>query len=202
MRASDDPHSTVGGVEIRRIRDAEFERARALHNRFTAQDVPSEEMREWYASAPALFAGGFDADEMVGVVTGRRIDATRAQLAGLGVMPERRRQGIGAALVAAFEAGAERLGVERVSVASAGGYVDRFYAAQGYEPWTVLVRTPADATGDQADTQYEIVEERVEGEVRKRYVDAEGADFGFADEVGEAFGDDDAVFIMRKSLRG
>lgn len=97
------------------------------------------------------------------------------------VLPERRRQGIGAALVAAFETGAATIVVERVSVASAGGYVDRFYAAQGDEPWAVLVRTPADGPGDQPDPQYDILKAGVEHGVRTRYADPEGVDFGFAD---------------------
>ena len=197
---ADETPSTADGIEVRPIRDDEFERARALHNRFTAQSMPSEEMRPWYADTPELFAGAFDADEMVGVVTGRQADQTHAHLFGLGVMPNYRRQGIGAELVAAFEAGAANLGVDRVSVGSAGGYVDRFYAAQGYEPWTVLVRTPAEDEPVPPDGAYDVVEERAEDGVRKRYVDAEGADFDFAEEVGDAFGDDEAVFIMEKPL--
>lgn len=197
---ADEMAPTADCIDVRAIRNDDFQRACALHNRFTAQNMPGEEMRRWYADAPELFAGAFDADEIVGVVTGRRANQTHAHLLGLGVMPDYRRQGIGAELVAAFEKGAANIGVERVSVGSAGGYIDRFYAAQGYEPWTVLVRTPAEEEPVSPDGFYDIVEERVEDGIRKRCIDAEGADFDFAEEVRDAFGEKKAVFIMEKPL--
>ena len=82
--------------------------------------------------------------DLVGVCTGHRRGDASAELAGLGVLPERRREGIGTRLVEQFEENAAEGGFERISVGSAGGDVDNFYAALGYEPESELVRLDAE----------------------------------------------------------
>ena len=108
--------------------------------------------------------------DLVGVCTGHRRGDASAELAGLGVLPERRREGIGTRLVEQFEENAAEGGFARISVGSAGGDVDNFYAALGYEPESELVRLDA-------------------GVVDHEYLDA----------VRETL-DEEAIYIVRKSL--
>lgn len=188
-------------VSVESIERSEIEEVRRLHNQFTGQAVSVETMRSWFEDAPELFVGAYDDGEIVGVCVGRRHDADHAELAGLGVVPSFRREGVGTRLVAAFEAAAVAVGIDSVSVGSAGGYVDEFYTENGYEPESVLVRSaPGDLPDDYRDQEYDVVEETTDGETKKRYVDADGRDPGFLDAVRDAFGDEDAIYIMRKSL--
>lgn len=189
-------------VSIRPLEAPEIDAARRLHNRFTAQDVSLETIRSWYEDAPALFVGAFDGDEAFGICLGRRRTDVHAELAGLGLSPERRRDGIGTRLVERFEANAAATGIQTVSVASAGGYVDRFYAANGYSPESVLVRATGGLPENHRDRGFDVVRERTDGDTRKLYVDADHADPNpdFVAAVREAFGDDDAIYIMEKTL--
>lgn len=189
-------------VSVRPLSAPEIDSARRLHNRFTGQDISLETIRAWYDDAPALFVGAFDDNEAFGICLGRRHTDARAELAGLGLPPERRRDGIGTRLVERFEANAAAAGIETVSVASAGGYVDRFYATNGYSPDSVLVRATGGLPENHRDLGFDVVEERTDGDTRKLYVDADHADPDpdFLEAVRGAFGDDDAIYIMEKEL--
>lgn len=187
-------------VRIESASRSELDVARRLHNRFTDQSVSHETMHARYEAVPGLFLLAREDGEAVGVATGARRSETVAGLAGLGVVPERRGEGIGGRLLERFEAAAAEAGFSTVGVASAGGYVDRFYADHGYTAHRILVRRPADAElCDPATLGYEVHESRVEGATRKDYLAAEGVDQEVLDAV-RADLDEEAVYILRKSL--
>lgn len=80
-----------------------------------------------------------EAEQVVGVAYGwpRRLthpEDPSFMLDGIAVRQDRHRRGYGRRLLAAFEAAAGAYGTERVSVGSAGGYVEQFYMACGYRP--------------------------------------------------------------------
>jgi GNAT superfamily N-acetyltransferase len=191
-------------IDIERIPANELETARRLHNRFTAQSRSESTVREWYDRSPELFLFARPAGEgePIGVATGHPQDEATAELAGLGVMPSRRREGIGSRLLQQFEANAAAAGFDRVSLGAAGGYVDRFYADHGYEAHRLLVRLPADGSGpDPATAGFEVREEREDGQVRKYYLPADDVDQEYLEEVRSAL-DEGAIYVMRKKLDG
>lgn len=196
-------------VSVREVPAGDVDAAHRLHCRFTAQDVPVETVQDWYEDAPGLFVGAytdsetvedFEASDLVGVCVGIRRSDDHVELAGLGLPPALRRRGIGTRLVERFERNAADLGVERVSLGFAGGYVDHFYAGLGYAPGKILVRCPPG--NPHAREDFEVVAERDAGDVRKAYVAADEVDHDHLAAVREAFGDDDAIYVMEKRLDG
>lgn len=110
-------------------------------------------------------------------------------------MERRRREGIGSALLGAFEGRATILGFERVSLGSAGGYVEN-----GYSPESVLVRLDADEA--LPETAHEVIDGQVEDATRKRYVAPGDGGSAHLDAVRQAFSDSEAIYIMATDLDG
>lgn len=186
--------------EIRTISESDLPAFRRLHNRYVDRDESLETVRGWYDDHPDLLVGTYDGDELVGHALGRPHAEDEVELAGLSVAESHRRQGVGSALLDAFEERAASLGFERASIGSAGGYVDAFYAENGYEPESVLVRLDADAAVP--ETAHEVVEERVENGTRKLYVDPGQGGPERLDAVREAFDDPEAIYIVAKEIDG
>lgn len=188
-------------VAVRTVPASDVETVCRLHNDLTGDSLPVERLRAWHDETPGLLVGAYDeGDAVVGVCTGHAQTETEVHLAGLGVVPERRREGIGSALVERFEDEAAAAGFERVSLGSAGGYVDEFYAANGYEAESVLVRLPEGTTVEDAERRHEVERETVEDGTRKLYVAVDGYDPEYLAAVRSAFDDDEAIHIVAKSL--
>lgn len=188
-------------VSIRAISESEITLAHRLHNRFTGQGRSLDTIESWYEATPELFVGAYDGDEPVGICTGRTVSGETAELAGLGVDSSVRREGVGSRLVETFEENAARLGFERITVASAGGYVDQFYADCGYAPEEILVRvSPGELPAEYRNLGFDVVNEATEGETKKLYIDVEELDPEYLAEVRDAFGDDEAIYIMENAL--
>lgn len=188
-------------VSVSSLPAADLPQVRRLHNRFTDSSVSRETVESWYEDAPQLFVGAYEDDELVGYCLGLRRSEERVELHGIGVQPAYRREGIGTRLVEAFESRVARSDADRISVGSAGGYVDRFYRGNGYRPDSILVRVDPDESPANRDrTGFDVVDERREGDVRKLYVDVEEVDPVYINEVRGAFGDSEAVYIMEKAV--
>lgn len=185
-------------AEIRTVRESDLPAFRRLHNRYVGRDESLETVRNWYRELSDLLLGAYDEDSLVGHGLGRPHSDDRLELAGISVVGPHRRQGIGSALLAAFEERAGELGFQQVSLGSAGGDVDQFYLENGYEPESVLVRLDADSSVP--ETRFEVIEERVTGDTRKLYVDPGAGDFAHLDAVRESFGDSQSIYIVVKSL--
>jgi len=184
-------YRTVPGPDIGALRD--------LHVTYAGGEATLDEVREWHRAHPTLLVGAYD-DELVGYCLGIR-DGTTVELRGIAVVESHRRNGVGTELLDRFEDRARDCGVERVTLGSAGGYVDEFYRANGYEPASVLVRLDPDEVPDDYDERgYPIVDERIEDGVHKCYVGVDGFDPDYPAEVGEAFGDSEAIHVMEKRL--
>jgi hypothetical protein len=93
------------------------------------------------------------------------------------------------------------VGAERVTLGSAGGDVDEFYLANGYEAESVLVRLAA-VPDDYRDRGFDVVERRTNDEVEKLYVGVDTHDHGLLDRVRETFDDPEAIFVMEKRVGG
>ena len=155
----------------------------------------------WYDDHPGLFVGAYDGGGVVGFCAGRARDGPSVELVGIAVDDSHTRRGIGSRLLDAFEDAVASLGHDRVSLGSAGGYVDEFYLANGYEPESILVRLhPDDVPEDHRDLGFEILRERVDDGTQKFYVAPGGHDPERVEAVRGAFGDPDAIYIMEKFL--
>lgn len=78
-------------------------------------------------------------EQVIGVIFGwpRRLDAPEDEsfcIDGLAVREPFQGHGYGSKLIKVFEAAAREYGFERLSVGSAGGYVEHFYIKNGFQP--------------------------------------------------------------------
>lgn len=188
-------------VTIRRVKDDDVALARDLHNCFTAQDRSIATVRSWYEAVPGLFLFAVDGD-VIGVCTGRPQGDQEVSLAGIGVESSRRGEGIGTQLVRQFEENAREVGIDRVSVASAGDRVDDFYIDNGFKPEKILVMDPAGEPGDYDGTDFDVEWDRNEDGSQKCYVNVTEHDTTVLETVRDEFDDDNASYIMVKELSG
>jgi|GEM_PF-3363932 len=187
-------------VAIRRVDDGEVGHARTLHNRFTDQEQSPDTIRSWYAAVPWLFLFAVEDDAVLGGCTGRPRGPRAVSLAGIGVEPDRRGDGIGTRLLEQFEANATTHGIDRISVASAGGRVDGFYRDNGYSPVKILVMNPGGGPSTYADTGFDLTWDRNDDGSRKCYVDVADHAAATLARVREVFDNEHAIYIMEKDL--
>jgi ribosomal protein S18 acetylase RimI-like enzyme len=204
-------------VAVRRVPESDFDAVyQLLCERVGGRDRAS--VQSWYDDHPELFHAAYDdnragggaadvataggaADGVVGFALGRERGDDHVELAGIGVREAYTRLGIGSRLLDAFESAAADAGFERVSLGSAGGYVDEFYLANGYEPESILVRLhPEDVPENVHELGFEILRERREGDTRKFYVAPAGDDPERVEAVRSAFGDPQAIYVMEKTV--
>lgn len=201
-------------VAVRRVSESDFDAVyQLLCDRVGDRD--RERVRSWYDDHTELFrvadddgseAGqasdsGTPSAGVVGFALGRERSDTHVELAGIAVREAYTRRGIGSRLLDAFEAGATEAGFERVSLGSAGGSVDEFYRANGYEPESILVRLhPTDVPENYRDLGFDVLRERREDGVQKVYLAPGGYDPGRVEAVRVAFGDPQAIYVMEKPV--
>ncbi|PSQ19088.1 hypothetical protein BRD00_02245 [Halobacteriales archaeon QS_8_69_26] len=147
-------------TEYRPVDEADLDEFRRLHNRYVDRDESPGTVRGWYEDHPELLVGAYRDGDLVGHCLGQPGDDGVVELAGIAVENDHQRRGIGTGLLAEFEARAATLGFSRVTLGSAGGYVDRFYRENGYDPESILVRLPPeDVPENYRDLGYEIGKE-------------------------------------------
>jgi len=204
-------------VAVRRVPESDFDGVyQLLCERVGDRDRAS--VRPWYDDHPELFHAAYDdntgggdaadvaresadAADVVGIAIGRERGDDHVELAGIGVHEAYTRRGIGSRLLRAFESAAADAGFERVTLGSAGGYVDEFYRANGYEPESILVRLhPEDVPENVRDIGFDILRERCEGDTRKFYLAPGGYDPERVEAVRVAFGDPQAIYVMEKRV--
>lgn len=188
-------------VDIRPVDESELADFRRLHNTYVGRNESLETVRQWHREHPELLVGAYDDGQLVGHCLGIPRSGDEVELNGIAVDQSHRRQGIGTALLSAFEDLVASLGFQRVSLGSAGGYVDEFYVQNGYSPDSILVRLdPGEDPPDYTEVGYEIRDERLDGDLKKLYVGTDEYDPGFVEEIQEVFEDPEAIYIMSKKL--
>ena len=166
-------------------------------------EISLETVQEWYDENAELFVAAYDGGDIVGICIGRDGPHEGVELNAIGVAESHMRRGIGSAMLDALEERAASLGYDRIGLGSAGGYVDEFYLANGYEPANVLVRLDSeDVPADYRELGYEILDERIDDGIRKLYVGVDGHDSAFVEGVRETFDDPEAIYIMEKRNLG
>lgn len=188
-------------VTVRPVPDDGLESARRMHNQYTASDVSPGKFREWRRSFPDLVLGAYAGQELVGYCLGVPGYDSGIELKAIAVRESYRRQGIASSLLDTVEENARRSGFERLSLGSAGGYVDEFYLANGYEPESILVRFETETIPEQyRDLPFDVIRERVDDGRKKLYVDVDEFDPAFLDSVRDAYDDPEAIHIMTKAF--
>tara|TARA_Y100000310_G_C20148567_1_gene563604 strand:+ start:43 stop:540 length:498 start_codon:yes stop_codon:yes gene_type:complete len=91
-----------------------------------------------FKKKPGLYVACYDKDELIGICTG--YNRTRVTvLDGIAVIKKYWRKGIGSKLLRFFEKQVKKHGKKIVSVGTAGGYVEKFYMKNKYNPESFLV---------------------------------------------------------------
>lgn len=190
-------------VDIRSVHKSDLDDFLDLHNTYVNRDESIEALRDRYQKHPDLFLGAYDNGELVGHCLGRPRSDRAVELEGIAVERSFQQRGIGTELLARFEDRVADLGFQRISLGSAGGYVDKFYIERGYSPVSVLVRYEDSAVSERyRDRGYEIREERMVEGTRKLYIEADEFDPGHLGAVREEFDDQEAIYIMEKEIDG
>lgn len=188
-------------VDIRSVHELDLGDFLNLHNTYVNRAESIEAFRDRYREHPDLFLGAYDDDELVGHCLGRPRSDRTVELEGIAVERSHQRRGIGTELLESFEDRVSALGFQRVTLGSAGGYVDEFYVENGYAPESVLVRHEVpDGSERYRDLGYGISEERIDEGTRKLYVEAGGFDPRYLEAVREDFDDQEAIYIMTKEI--
>lgn len=188
-------------TDIQPISVPDRDAARQMHNQYTASGVSASQFGVWHEALPELLLGAYHEGEFVGFALGVRGEDSDIELRGIGVVESHRRNGIASALLGHLEENAAELGFETIGLGSAGGYVDEFYIANGYEPESILVRFDSGTVPAEYRTLgFEIRRERVDAGTRKFYVHVDEFDPGFLETVRDAFDDPEAIHIMTKTL--
>lgn len=188
-------------VDIRTVDESDLADFRRLHNTYVGRNESLETVRHWYREHPELLVGAYDDDQLVGHCLGIPRSEGEVELNGIAVDQPYQRRGMGTKLLSAFEDRVSSRGFQRVSLGSAGGYVDEFYIENGYSPDSVLVRLDPDVDSqDYTEMGYEIGDERMDDGLKNLYVEAEEFDPGFLEEIRQVFEDPEALYIMSKEL--
>jgi GNAT superfamily N-acetyltransferase len=146
-------------VVVARLNAGLFEEDSARHDPAMDQGWPAREGARYFAELLGTDrAAGWlalDADTPIGYAAGRLAGpvavrpVVRADLESIFVVPDRRRDGVGAALVAEFARWAQARGVAELSVTAyaANERAVGFYARHGFVPRSVVMARPIRSPG-------------------------------------------------------
>ena len=169
-------------------------------------DSPRDRWIAMRNECPNLFVACRRQGKLIGICYGHPADRESCEeatvmLDGIAVAEPFARQGYGSQLLRFFGDQAEQAGYRRVSVGSAGGYVDQFYMKNGYKPFRFMICLPSDrACPPDLRTKHAVVAERVDGHMRRLYVNISSLDNALRDALLTDFQAVEVVAIMDKKL--
>ena len=190
----------MANIDIRTITGEDRDQATRLVGEYLPD---SQETFAWCAdnASELTLVAVAPGERLVGVCFGILGDEGHVGLNGIAVEHQASGRGLGSEVLTRFERAAATLGGRRISVGSVGGYVDHFYAKNGYTPFEYFVRTasPVRLPGP----GLELVRTRAEGESflsnlrsRNGYSEQE------KERVGRLLDADETIFIFEKTLAG
>jgi GNAT superfamily N-acetyltransferase len=164
--------------------------------------------REWFEARPELFVTRFEDGTLVAEAYGRLArpeeDPTGSSepavvLQSIAVAPDRRGEGIGAAVLTFFEERAAKH-AETVSAASAGN-VEGFYRSCDYEPKLILLQGVEEEPRETSEPPNRLLgQRRTDSGARFLYVGFEEYDPELRSELAVEFGASEANTIYEKQL--
>ena len=182
--------------------ESDLQQARALYQEYLA-DPSDPPWRHLLLPRPGLSLGCLLAGGVVGIAYGgpARRQPDCLVLRGIAVAGAHAQKGRGSLLLARLEDRAREAGFHTLSVGSAGGYVDRFYAKNGYSCVAYLVDPPAEtAELEQRRRPYADYIGPAENAARFR-VDTAAMDEALRARFLDDFGGDRLNAIMDKDIR-
>jgi len=192
-------------IEIGCLGDAELKEACAIKLQYL-DETPLEGWVAMRGKCRELFVGCRRQGRLVGICYGWAAGKERCRegtivLHGIAMVEEFAGQGYGSRVLRFFEEQVKRAGYGTVSVGSAGGYVDRFYMKNGYKPVAFMVCVPSDRSyRAELRGRYGVMAERVDGDLRRMYVDVSSLDGELRDRLMVEFDAIEVVAIMEKQL--
>jgi predicted N-acetyltransferase YhbS len=186
-------------TDVRTVPEADLAAFHRLHDEYVDRDASLATVRAWHDEHPDLLVGAYRDGELVGHAIGRPWEGDVVQLAAIAVVPELRAEGVGTALLEAFHDRARAAGFDRVTLGSAGGYVDEFYHDNGYEATQVLVMFADDAAPEDP-VDLAVTWEPADDGGRKCYVDVDGFEPDTLAAARAAFPDGEAMYVMERAL--
>ena len=189
-------------VEVRCLRDGELQTAYAIKRQYL-DGAPFDEWVCGRQEYPDLFVACLRQGELIGIAYGRPSPrrAGTVNLGGIAVVEEFARKGYGSQLLRFFDQQAERAGYGTVSVGAAGGYVDHFYMENDYEPVAFMITVPVGyCCPPDLRERYRVVNERVDGDVRRFSVSISSLDNELRESLRKDFNAIGICAIMDKKL--
>lgn len=199
-------------VAVRTAEPEELDGLLAFEREYVGTDATIDDYVGRYAAVPETFLVAIDPDaerdssgpsdppweqSVVGVASGAPGDPV--EVAGIAVRADRRGEGIGRRLLAAFEANAAAYG-SAVSAAAASN-VEGFYLSAGYTPEKVLLQVPEEALPPDYRRRVPLVsEQRPKPGVRFLYAELDEYDPRISEGLRRAVNAAEANVIFEKPV--
>lgn len=124
---------------FKKIPKKDLARAYKMQKDYTGYKGSFAKFKEKYKKCPDLFAGCYIKQNLIGICHGFKRD-NLIILWAIAIHEKQARKGIGSKLLKFFGKQVKKIGEKTISVASAGGYVEKFYLRNGFKPKLFLVR--------------------------------------------------------------
>jgi GNAT superfamily N-acetyltransferase len=143
---------------VRLVRVAELADAVAFHDEYLGE-TDLHALSSAHRQLPYLFIGCFvrSGGTLVGLCIPASGRGREVSISGIAVRHDLWRQHLGTRLLRRFEREARGHGISRISVGSAGGYVERFYLSNGYRPAELYIYLKGDRVPSGAESGFQVV---------------------------------------------
>ena len=144
---------------------------------------------------PTTIVGYYINDTLIGVCYGMEIDSENFMLDGIAIVCPYNAKGRGGKLISMFEKCVFALGYKKISLGSAGDYVERFYIKNGYTPIELKIYVDND---NLKDRKYPIAYTQQEGERTKLVINVTDYCNMNKREIEEYYNGTDSFFVFEK----
>jgi len=159
--------------EIKNIPKKDLLKAFKYYKEYT-EGGPFSYFKKQYKKHPNLFVGCYHDKKLIGICIGfemKRVSKDAIILISIAVDKNYQRSGLGTKMIKFFKQKVKETGKKKISVASAGGYVEKFYQKTAFKPKFILLRVyRKDLPSNYKNFGYEIASEKVYGKIKKIYI--------------------------------
>lgn len=157
-------------MEIKVTPKRDYQKVHRFKKKWTGARSYGYEKKKW-SKRPSLVIACYDKQKLIGICTGFKRKGFII-LGSIAVEGKYQRKGIGSKMLRFFEKEARKLGERTLSVASAEGYVERFYLMNKFKPSSLLVRIRRNKVPKNYNERgFDIVKERGNQHVKILYID-------------------------------
>ena len=161
----------------------------------------TDDMTQYIEQFPSTIVGYYIHDELIGVCYGSEFSQNEFSIDGIAIVRPYNGVGRGGKLISLFEQNVSLLGYKKISVGSAGGYVEGFYMKNGYVPVELKMYAKSSEWQDKSqDCLYPIAYTQKEGERLKIVISVVDYDAMKKEEIEKYYNCEDAFFVFVKEL--